>query len=266
MLHLQNSTSTITLTIQYYLTYYSHYSIHYYACEQLKSVDDNLCTQTLPFHPPIIQWSEISRWRILLRFSVATAVSLSLKKSNPDPPTGEEGADLACGFTSTSSDRSNSGNSSEMLRFCRRENLGIGSELGGGELENAGPAHSSGRDGGEVEGLIEMGRLRLPPRRCSCCCCFGVLGSGDEYVRAGGGGGEGRRPAHTPEWKDRQFMPRKPWEDGSDEKWGPVILPRPPECWLWWLRCCEITTRPSIVGDGDDDCGGRESSTLRDIT
>uniref|UniRef100_A0A0E0M7T9 DUF834 domain-containing protein n=1 Tax=Oryza punctata TaxID=4537 RepID=A0A0E0M7T9_ORYPU len=157
-------------------------------------------------------------WRILLRFSVATAVSLSLKKSNPDPPTGEEGADLACGFTSTSSDRSTGGNSSEMLRFWRRENLGIGSELGGGELENAGPAHSSGRDGGEVEGLMEMGRLRLPPRRCCCCCCFGVLGSGDEYVRAGGGGGEGRRPAQTLEWKDRQFMPRKPWEDGGDEK------------------------------------------------
>jgi len=49
-----------------------------------------------------------------------------------------------------------------MLRFWRRENLGMGSELGGGELENAGPAHSSDRDG-DVVGLKEMGRVRLPP-------------------------------------------------------------------------------------------------------
>uniref|UniRef100_J3N2S9 Uncharacterized protein n=1 Tax=Oryza brachyantha TaxID=4533 RepID=J3N2S9_ORYBR len=143
------------------------------------------------------------------------AIVSSSQKSNPDPPTGEEGADLACGFTSTSSERLTCCNSSEILRFWRRENLGIGSELGGGELENAGPAHSSGRDG-DVEGLMEMGRLRLPPRRCSCC--FGVLGSGDEYVRAGGGGGEGRRPEQTLEWKERQFMPRNPCEAGGDEK------------------------------------------------
>ena len=126
------------------------------------SVKDNLCTQEPPFHPPI--QSAISNWRILLRFSVAiaVAVSLSLKKSYLDPPTGDEGADLACGLTSTSSERSTGGSSREMLRFWRRENLGMGSELGGGELENARPAHSSDRDG-DVEGLKEMGRVRLPP-------------------------------------------------------------------------------------------------------
>lgn len=53
----------------------------------------------------------------------------------------------------------------------------MGSELGGGELENAGPAHSSEWVGGDVEGLMETGRLRLPPWRG---CCLGVLGSGDE--------------------------------------------------------------------------------------
>jgi len=93
---------------------------------------------------------------------VAIAVSLSLKKSNLDPPIGEEGADLACGLTSASSHRSAGGSSSETLRFWRRENVGIGRELGGGELENAGPAHSSGREGGDVEGLMEMGLPRLP--------------------------------------------------------------------------------------------------------
>lgn len=142
------------------------------------SVEDNLCTQEPPLHPPSIQWPAISNWRIFRRFSVAIAlaVSLSLKNSYPDPPTGDDGADLACGLTSTS-ERSTGGSSSEMLRFWRREKLGMGSELGGGELANAGPAHSSGREGGEVEGLMEMGRLRLPPWRG---CCLGVLGSGDE--------------------------------------------------------------------------------------
>jgi len=121
----------------------------------------------------------ISNWRILLRFSVAIALAIasSLKKSYPDPSTGDEGADLACSLTSTSSEHSTGGSSREMLRFWRRENLGMGSELGGGELENAGPAHSSEWVGGDVEGLMEMGRLRLPPWRG---CCLGVLGSGDE--------------------------------------------------------------------------------------
>jgi hypothetical protein len=80
----------------------------------------------------------------------------------------------------------------------------MGSELGGGELENAGPAHSSEWVGGDVEGLMETGRLRLPPWRG---CCLGVLGSGDEEVRAGGGGGEGRTPTQPPEWNDGQFIP-----------------------------------------------------------
>ena len=106
------------------------------------------------------------------------AVSLSsLKKLTPEPAVGDEGADLACRGTSTLSDRSAGSNSSETLRFWWREKLGIGSELGGGELENAGPAQSSGREGGDVEGLIEIARLRFFPW---CSCCLGVLGSGVE--------------------------------------------------------------------------------------
>jgi hypothetical protein len=149
------------------ISYNHQVFMNLYATMQVEKllVEDNLCTQEPPFHPPSIQQSAISNWRILLRFSVAIAlaVSLSLKNSYPDPPTGDEGADLACGLTSTSSERSTGGSSREMLRFCRRENLGMGRELGGGELENAGPAHSSDREGGDVDGLMEMGRLRLPP-------------------------------------------------------------------------------------------------------
>jgi len=87
----------------------------------------------------------ISNWRNLLRFSVAIAVaiSLSLKISYHDPPTGDEGAALACGLTSASLECSTGGSSKEMMHFWRRENLGMGSELGGGELENARPARSS---------------------------------------------------------------------------------------------------------------------------
>lgn len=191
---------------------------------------------------------------------MAIAVSLSLKKPNPDPPTGEDGADLACGLTSTSSHRSTGGSSSDTLRFSQRENLGIGSELGGGELENAGPAHSSGREGGDMEGLMEMGLLRLP--LCRTCCCFGVFGSGDEYVRAGGGGGDGRRPAQTAEWDDLQFMPRKPRDEGGDEKFGPVDFLWPLER---WLRCSDITTRASIAADGGDSAG-RAGCSLSDAT
>jgi hypothetical protein len=83
----------------------------------------------------------------------------------------------------------------------------MGNELGGGELEYAGPAQSSGRAGGDPDGLMGIARLRFFPL-CRCCCCLGVLGSG-EYVRvgrAGGGvGGDGRMPTLTPEWKARQL-------------------------------------------------------------
>jgi hypothetical protein len=99
------------------------------------------------------------------------AVPQSLKKLTPEPAAGDEGADLACTNTSSPPDRSAGGNSSETLRFWWRENTGIGSELGGGELENAGPAQSSGRVGG-VEGLIEIALLCFFP----WCSCFGVLG------------------------------------------------------------------------------------------
>lgn len=89
--------------------------------------------------------------------------SVPLKKVAPEPAVGDEGADLACTGTSSSSDRSAGGNSSETLRFWWRENLGIGRELGGGELQNPGPAQSSGREGGDVEGLTEIARLRFFP-------------------------------------------------------------------------------------------------------
>ena len=77
--------------------------------------------------------------------------------------------------STSSSDRSAGGNSSEILRFWWRENLGIGRELGGGELENPGPAQSSGREGGDVEGLMDIALLRFFPW---CTCCFGVEGAG----------------------------------------------------------------------------------------
>jgi len=46
---------------------------------------------------------------------------------------GEGGADLATGGSSIPDD--GRGKSKETLLFWRRENLGIGKELGGGELE-----------------------------------------------------------------------------------------------------------------------------------
>ena len=125
---------------------------------------------------PIIQSSVISKLRILLRFSVAMAVSLSPKKPSPEPAVGVEGADLACTSTSTCSGLSAGGNSSDTLRFWWSENLGIGSELGGGELEYAGPAQSSGREGGDPDGVIGIALLRFLPL---CSCCLGVLGSGE---------------------------------------------------------------------------------------
>lgn len=54
---------------------------------------------------------------------------------------GEAGADLAVGYTLIPG--SETGNSSDTVRFGLIENLGIGRELGGGEFEYAGPAHSS---------------------------------------------------------------------------------------------------------------------------
>ena len=75
--------------------------------------------------------------------------------------------------------------------------MGIGRELGGGELENPGPAQSSGREGGDVEGLMDIALLRFFPW---CTCCFGVLGSGEERVRATPGvGGDGRMPMVMPD-------------------------------------------------------------------
>lgn len=83
--------------------------------------------------------------------------------------TGEAGADLASGFSSMS--ESESGRSRETLLFWRRENLGMGSELGGGELEYVGPAQSSEKErssqkaenfgDGDGLGIIAIGLLFL---------------------------------------------------------------------------------------------------------
>jgi hypothetical protein len=122
--------------------------------------------------------------------------------------------------------------------------LGIGRELGGGELEKAGPAQSSGREGGDVEGLIEIARLRFFPGRS---CCFGVLGSGGERVRATPGvGGDGRMPMVMPEWKARQLPAWKPRRGCGEEKWcdadGDAFFRRPGAWWWsWWPRCSEMT-------------------------
>lgn len=77
-----------------------------------------------------------SRLSIRLRFSVAEAV---VRRKSAEGETlgslGEvDGADLASGGRTMSSDLE-PGRSREMLRFCRSENLGIGSELGRGEFE-----------------------------------------------------------------------------------------------------------------------------------
>lgn len=67
--------------------------------------------------------------RILLKFSVAEAVLT--KKSAED-------------------DESRARDSTARL-FWGRENLGMGSELGGGELEYAGPAQSSEKENSSVK-------------------------------------------------------------------------------------------------------------------
>lgn len=57
---------------------------------------------------------------------------------------GDGGADLAIGCILRSGDEP--GNSSDTVLFGLTENLGIGKELGGGEFEYAGPAHSSEKE------------------------------------------------------------------------------------------------------------------------
>lgn len=84
--------------------------------------------------------------RILLKFSVAEAVLLTKRSGEDDEPdaddVGEAGADFeAAGWVE--SRVSIGGSSRETLRFWRRENLGMGTELGGGEFVYAGPAQSS---------------------------------------------------------------------------------------------------------------------------
>lgn len=67
------------------------------------------------------------------RFSVAEAVSRKKPEAcERDAPEGEDGADFETGWGFISASRL--GSSREMLRFWRRENFGIGKELGGGEL------------------------------------------------------------------------------------------------------------------------------------
>ena len=80
--------------------------------------------------------------RILLKFSVAEA-ALTKKSAEDDFDSdfGETGADFAPGRIKSWD--SIGGSSRETLRFSRSENLGMGSELGGGEFVYAGPAQSS---------------------------------------------------------------------------------------------------------------------------
>ena len=72
-------------------------------------------------------------------------------------------------------------------------------------------------------------------------------------MRAGGGGEGGRTPMHPPEWKDLQFIPRKPRDEDGDVKCGPDGLLRGPGWRWWWLRCSGITTRASMSGYSCDD-------------
>lgn len=57
---------------------------------------------------------------------------------------GDGGADLASVCILIS--EAEPGNSSDTVLFGRTENLGMGKELGGGEFEYAGPAHSSEKE------------------------------------------------------------------------------------------------------------------------
>ena len=56
--------------------------------------------------------------------------------------------------------------------------MGIGRELGvvvSWRMENPGTTQSSGYEGGDVEGLMDIALLRFFPW---CTCCFGVEGAG----------------------------------------------------------------------------------------
>ncbi|KAK0581456.1 hypothetical protein LWI29_014005 [Acer saccharum] len=84
------------------------------------------------------------RRRVWVAESALTKASLVLPVC---PLVGDGGADLAKGWLISIPEISlATGNSSETVRFGRIENLGIGKELGGGELEYAGPAHRSEYD------------------------------------------------------------------------------------------------------------------------
>lgn len=64
-----------------------------------------------------------------MRRSVIVAETVLLKGLSSPDEVGETGADLA------TSGRSTSGKVREAVLFPRRENLGMGTEVGGGELE-----------------------------------------------------------------------------------------------------------------------------------
>lgn len=73
------------------------------------------------------------RRRVFVADSALRNISLVQPVS---PLVGDEGADLAIGRTiSTEVSSAIIGKSSETVRLGRIENLGIGKELGGGELE-----------------------------------------------------------------------------------------------------------------------------------
>lgn len=93
---------------------------------------------------PSLQSSAMSRFRMRRRFFVAESSLWKklLEKQMLWSLVGEEGADLATGWKFIS-EADFSGKSSETAFFEQSGNVGMGKELGGGELEYAGPAHSS---------------------------------------------------------------------------------------------------------------------------
>lgn len=113
---------------------------------------------------------------------------------------GDEGADFAIGCILRSGDEP--GNSRDTVLFDWIENLGIGKELGGGEFEYAGPAHSSENESlssktsslkslhlvAETLTLIAIGALFAVDKLCgllSECEKGGVLGEGQACLEAG---------------------------------------------------------------------------------
>lgn len=85
-----------------------------------------------PLKAPDLHSSAVSSSRLSMRRSVIVAETVLRKGLSPDE-VGETGADLATSRISTA--ESGAGKVKDTVLFCWRENLGIGTEAGGGELE-----------------------------------------------------------------------------------------------------------------------------------